>query len=113
MAETPDQVIVEQGVKVPMRDGTLLDAVVWRPGAPGRYPTLVERVANELMWRSSANGELCRAMATPSSPRTCAARSPRRAASVPSKATGGALTRTGTTRSSGWRGSRGQTARLG
>ena len=46
-----DQIVVEAGVKIPMRDGTLLDAMIWRPAAPGEYPVLVERVAYELAWR--------------------------------------------------------------
>ncbi len=58
MADTSDQIVVDEGVKVPIRDGTLLDAMVWRPAAPGRYPALVERVPYELVWRSRANGEL-------------------------------------------------------
>jgi putative CocE/NonD family hydrolase len=33
----------EQNVAVPMRDGVVLRADVWRPTAPGRYPTLVYR----------------------------------------------------------------------
>src|SRR4051812_16033852 len=52
-----DQIVVKAGVKVPMRDGTLLDAMVWRPAAPGRYPVLIERVAYELAWRCTENGE--------------------------------------------------------
>jgi uncharacterized protein len=36
-------VIVERNVGVPMRDGTVLRADVYRPGAPGRYPALVLR----------------------------------------------------------------------
>jgi putative CocE/NonD family hydrolase len=52
------QTVEESGVKIPMRDGTLLDAMVWRPAAPGRYPVLVERVAYELIGRARANGQL-------------------------------------------------------
>jgi uncharacterized protein len=44
-------VLVEQHVKVPMRDGARLDATVWRPKAPGRYPVVVERVGYELTKR--------------------------------------------------------------
>jgi putative CocE/NonD family hydrolase len=51
-----DQIVEESGVKIPMRDGTVLDAIVWRPAAPGRYPVLVERVAYELIGRAQANG---------------------------------------------------------
>jgi putative CocE/NonD family hydrolase len=57
MSQQPDGIVVEAGVKVPMRDGTLLDAMVWRPAAEGRYPALVERVAYELVGRARANGE--------------------------------------------------------
>src|SRR5215212_6848166 len=52
-----DPIVEEAGVKIPMRDGTLLDAVVWRPAAPGRFPVLVERVAYELIGRAHANGD--------------------------------------------------------
>ena len=58
MSEQSDGIVVERGVKIPMRDGILLDAMIWRPAAPGRYPVLVERVAYELEWRARANGEL-------------------------------------------------------
>lgn len=57
MSDQPDGIVVERGVKVPMRDGILLDAMIWRPAAPGRYPVLIERVAYELEWRSRENGE--------------------------------------------------------
>ncbi|HIM59638.1 MAG TPA: CocE/NonD family hydrolase, partial [Dehalococcoidia bacterium] len=36
-------VIVERNVEVPMRDGTVLRADVWRPGAEGEFPVLIER----------------------------------------------------------------------
>ena len=52
-----DEIVVEAGVKIPMRDGTLLDAMIWRPAAPRRYPVLIERVAYELAWRATENGE--------------------------------------------------------
>lgn len=58
MSEQPDGILVERGIKVRMRDGILLDAMIWRPAAPGRYPVLIERVAYELEWRARANGEL-------------------------------------------------------
>jgi uncharacterized protein len=57
MHAQPDGIVVERGVKIPMRDGTLLDAMIWRPAAPGQYPVLVERVAYELEWRARENGE--------------------------------------------------------
>jgi putative CocE/NonD family hydrolase len=34
---------VDRDVPVPMRDGTILYADVYRPAAPGAYPTLLER----------------------------------------------------------------------
>ena len=37
------QIRRELGVMVPMRDGVRLATDVWRPAAPGRYPTLVIR----------------------------------------------------------------------
>jgi putative CocE/NonD family hydrolase len=36
-------VVVDRGVMVPMRDGTRLAADVYRPGAEGRFPAVVER----------------------------------------------------------------------
>src|SRR5687767_3891394 len=57
MSDQPDGIVVERSVKVPMRDGTLLDAMIWRPAGPGRYPVLIERVAYELEWRTRENGE--------------------------------------------------------
>ena len=58
MTTDTTSIVVEAGVKVPMRDGTLLDAMIWRPSAPGRYPVLVERVGYDLEPRAGANGEL-------------------------------------------------------
>lgn len=37
----PDGIVFERDVDVPMRDGTLLRANVFRPEAPGRYPVIV------------------------------------------------------------------------
>ncbi|WP_244164712.1 CocE/NonD family hydrolase [Streptomyces silaceus] len=37
------RIVVEQNVDVPMRDGTVLRADVYRPYAPGRFPLLVRR----------------------------------------------------------------------
>src|SRR6266851_3305009 len=42
------EVEIERGVPVPMRDGTVLRADVYRPAANGRFPVLVERVGYEL-----------------------------------------------------------------
>ena len=43
MSEGKYSVIVERNVEVPMRDGTVLRADVWRPGAEGEFPVLIER----------------------------------------------------------------------
>ncbi len=42
-AASPEDVKVEHGVKVPMRDGTILRADIYRPQADGRYPVLLQR----------------------------------------------------------------------
>lgn len=36
--------VVERDVPVPMRDGTVLRADVWRPAGPGRFPVLLQRL---------------------------------------------------------------------
>ena len=36
-------VIIERNMDVPMRDGTILRADVWRHDADGRFPVLIER----------------------------------------------------------------------
>lgn len=51
------QVQVEHQVAIPMTDGTILRADVYRPRASGRYPVLVERVAYELAGRCRYAGE--------------------------------------------------------
>lgn len=38
-----DRVTVDKNVGVPMRDGAVLRADVYRPADPGRYPVLVQR----------------------------------------------------------------------
>jgi len=35
--------LVERNIEIPMRDGTILRADVWRPKAEGKYPVLIER----------------------------------------------------------------------
>jgi putative CocE/NonD family hydrolase len=40
---TTDGVIIERDVWIAMRDGTRLQADVWRPAAAGRYPILLQR----------------------------------------------------------------------
>ena len=51
------EIQVERNVPIPMRDGTILRADVYRPQTEGQYPVLVERVAYELVERCQANGE--------------------------------------------------------
>jgi uncharacterized protein len=54
-------VVVQKGVAVPMRDGTVLRADVYRPPAPGRYPALLLRtpydkaVAQQVTYRHPAH----------------------------------------------------------
>jgi len=48
------EVEIEHQVPVPMRDGTILRADVYRPAASGRFPVVVERVAYELGARVGA-----------------------------------------------------------
>jgi putative CocE/NonD family hydrolase len=42
-AASPDSVVVERGVKIPMRDGTVLQADIYRPKEGGRFPVLLQR----------------------------------------------------------------------
>ncbi len=51
------EVQVERRVPIPMADGTILRADVYRPAKPGRYPALVERVAYEVAERCQYSGE--------------------------------------------------------
>src|SRR5690349_5076883 len=39
----PGTVVVERDVPIPMRDGTVLRADVWRPAAEGRHPAILQR----------------------------------------------------------------------
>ncbi|HLH61804.1 MAG TPA: CocE/NonD family hydrolase [Ktedonobacteraceae bacterium] len=48
---------VERNVPIPMRDGTILRADVYRPQEEGRYPVILERVAYELTQRCQYKGE--------------------------------------------------------
>lgn len=57
MSEPVHEIEIEQHVKIPMRDGTRLDATIWRPKEPGTYPVIVERVGYELMQRCAVNAE--------------------------------------------------------
>ncbi len=57
MSEFIHEIEMEQHVKIPVRDGTKLDATIWRPREPGAYPVLVERVGYELMGRCTKSAE--------------------------------------------------------
>ncbi len=48
MSEPTNEVVLDRRVSVPMSDGTVLNADVYRPKEDGRYPLIVERVAYEL-----------------------------------------------------------------
>ena len=52
----PDQPVVETNVAVPMRDGVVLRANVWRPAAGGPFPTLLYRTP----YGKDANRDLVR-----------------------------------------------------
>ena len=51
------EIQTEFNVPIPMRDGIVLRADVYRPIAAGQYPVLVERVAYERIGRCQKNGE--------------------------------------------------------
>jgi uncharacterized protein len=51
------RVVVEPEVTAPMRDGTVLAGMLWRPEAPGRYPVLVERGPHRPELRTGPAGE--------------------------------------------------------
>ena len=51
------EVRVERQVPIPMADGTILRADIYRPSAPGQYPALVERVAYKVEERCRYSGE--------------------------------------------------------
>jgi putative CocE/NonD family hydrolase len=57
LSQPVHEIQVERDVPIPMRDGTLLRADVYRPRTEGKYPVLVERVAYELAGRCRAKGE--------------------------------------------------------
>ena len=87
-------VSVERGVAVPMRDGTVLYADIYRPSGPGRYPVILTRTAYDrtavpprsgsgrpargMCWsaRISAGGMNPRARSTPSRTRRTTATTP-------------------------------------
>ena len=51
VSEPTHEITIDRKVAVPMRDGTILYADVYRPVTPGRYPVIVERVGYELDYR--------------------------------------------------------------
>ena len=51
------EVTVERGVRIPMRDGTELAAILWRPKEQGVYPALVERAPHRLEDRTGPAGK--------------------------------------------------------
>jgi len=51
------EVYVERQIPIPMADGTILRADLYRPNVSGRYPILIERVAYELAGRCQHAGE--------------------------------------------------------
>ena len=57
VSSTRYEVQVERQVPISMTDGTILRADMYRPGAPGRYPVLIERVAYELAGRCRYAGQ--------------------------------------------------------
>ena len=48
-------VILERNVEVPMRDGTVLRADVWRPDSSGQFPVLLERTPYDKTTSSESN----------------------------------------------------------
>ena len=51
------EVIIERGLRIPMRDGTELAAIFWRPRRKGRYPALIERGPHRPEERTGPAGE--------------------------------------------------------
>ncbi|MBT3995110.1 MAG: CocE/NonD family hydrolase [Chloroflexi bacterium] len=49
------EVIIERNLEVPMRDGTILRADVWRPDAVGQFPVLIERTPYDKGGSSESN----------------------------------------------------------
>jgi len=50
------EVSVERGLRIPMRDGTELGAMLWQPKTSGRYPVIVERGPHRLEERTGQAG---------------------------------------------------------
>lgn len=53
----PHEILVEREIEVPMRDGTILRADIWRPVAEGQYPVLIERTPYNKATSSESNLE--------------------------------------------------------
>ncbi|MGQ9629818.1 MAG: CocE/NonD family hydrolase [bacterium] len=51
------EIEIERNVRIPMRDGTRLSAIIYKPKGDGPFPALVERVPYELEGRLGDNGE--------------------------------------------------------
>ncbi|MCE7987450.1 MAG: CocE/NonD family hydrolase [Caldilinea sp. CFX5] len=51
------EVVIERGIRIPMRDGIELAAILWRPKEQGIYPALVERAPHRLEDRTGPPGE--------------------------------------------------------
>jgi putative CocE/NonD family hydrolase len=56
-SEKKAKIQIEYNVPIPMRDGTILRANIYRPTQEGKYPVLVERVCYELTKRAAVNGQ--------------------------------------------------------
>ena len=56
-SEPTYEIQFERGVPIPMRDGTVLDAEIYRPKAEGRFPVIIERVCYDLSSRCKKKGE--------------------------------------------------------
>lgn len=57
-ARPPDyDVVAERDIRIPMRDGTVLAAMLWRPAGAGHWPVLVERSPMRFEERTGPAGE--------------------------------------------------------
>ena len=53
-----DSLVVDSAVAIPMRDGVVLMADIWRPAAPGPFPVLVYRTPYDRQDAAAASGIL-------------------------------------------------------
>ena len=65
------EIQVDRQVPIPMEDGTILRADVYRPTTAGQFPVLVERVAYELTRRLRFSALITRVADTSLSDRMC------------------------------------------